>query len=159
MDAVWGTVWPAVPFCDVHPPCRQPYRATRATIKAHPAHPHHPRPYGSRSFAGGSPQKNLPLTGPSRPHERDRDPPSPGGAHRSREGYAGRHDDCCALVTVTIVSRHIAMHEQQGDSTGDDVRRLGTVSPAGENHRYTRAQHNTGFGHSRNPNLLTLSTV
>ena len=33
MDAVWGTVWPAVPFCDVHPPCRQPYRATRATIR------------------------------------------------------------------------------------------------------------------------------
>jgi len=52
---------PAVPFCDVHPPCRQPYRATRATIKAHSTHPHRPRPYGSGSFAGGSPQKNLPV--------------------------------------------------------------------------------------------------
>jgi|GEM_PF-2847391 len=130
-------------------------KGRQATIKAHPSAPHPARPYGHDGHA----PKNLPLTGPSRPHERDRDPPSPGGAHRSREGYAGRHDDCCALVTVTIVSRHIAMHEQQGDSTGDDVRRLGTVSPAGENHRYTRAQHNTGFGHSRNPNLLTLSTV
>src|SRR6266446_6737905 len=57
-----GPLWsPAVPLCDVHPPCRQPYRATRATIKAHSTHPHRPRPYGSGSFVGGSPQKNLPV--------------------------------------------------------------------------------------------------
>jgi len=44
-----GPLWsPAVPFCDVHPPCRHPYRATRATIKALPSSPHPARPYGFR---------------------------------------------------------------------------------------------------------------
>ncbi len=53
-----GPLWsPAVPFCDVHPPCRQPDRATRATIKALPTSHHHPRPYGSGPFAGGFLQK------------------------------------------------------------------------------------------------------
>src|SRR6266481_4788880 len=67
-----GPLWsPAVLFCDVYPPCRQPYRATRATIKAHSTHPNHPRPYGSGSFAGGSPQKNLPVKARHSP------PPSP----------------------------------------------------------------------------------
>ncbi len=49
-------VWsPAVPFCDIHPPCRQPDRATRAylsprqgAIKALSTHPSHPRPYRSK---------------------------------------------------------------------------------------------------------------
>src|SRR6266436_2527738 len=69
-----GPLWsPAVPLCDVHPPCRQPYRATRATIKAHSTHPHRPRPYGSGSFVGGSPQKNLPVKGsPGSPSSVDR---------------------------------------------------------------------------------------
>jgi hypothetical protein len=56
---VWSS---AVPFCDVHPPCRHPYRATRATIKALPSAPHPARPYG----LDGHTPKNLPVTGPLR---------------------------------------------------------------------------------------------